>query len=432
MWNIDSTCKLLRDISAATEPGELLRLILEYARRSVHLDRALVLSREGLEFPFFRVKLRGECGDNRDTAPSADPDAVRSGGLLADLLYAGEFHTTTDLPRQYQDPASDLLGQSRFLVAFPLFERGTSVGMVVLLGPSTHVCDTAEICSLAIMGTLLQRADHAHMLTRELESTCRALDAELAAAASVQRWLLPPSTPPSAGVCLAASYRTAQQSGGDYYDAGELKDGRFGVMIADVSGHGAAAAVLMAILRTIVHDEVDDSPVAGPAALLDYAEKRLCSLDLSSRGWFVTAFSGALNTTTGVFSYSCAGHPPPRLLRARDRTITSLDGASTLPLGLLDGVSLHTEATVTLAPGDLLVFYSDGITEARSPSEHGSEFFGIARLDQVLYELPDGATPDAVIDAIEKAVEAFSGAAPLADDQTLLAVQWLGADHLPA
>src|SRR5512147_1206706 len=100
-------------------------------------------------------------------------------------------------------------------------------------------------------------------LIARLEATCRALDAELAAAASVQRWLLPPLNSPGPHIRVAASYRTAQHASGDYYDAGELPDGRFGVLIADVSGHGAAAAVLMAILRTIVHDEVDRSRVYG-------------------------------------------------------------------------------------------------------------------------------------------------------------------------
>lgn len=421
MWDIESTSQLLREMSSANEPHELLRLILTHARRSVHLDRAVVLSREGLEFPSFHVVLCAECGDCRAGTPVADLVSARAGGLLADLLYAGEFHTTTVLPPVGSDPASDLLDASRLLVAFPLFERGASAGMVVLLGPSPHQCDTAEICGLAIMGTLLQRADRAWVLAQKLDATCRALDAELAAAANVQRWLLPPSPPPTSDIGIASSYRTAHRSGGDYYDAGELPDGRFGVLIADVSGHGAAAAVLMAIVRTIVHDEVDRSRVVGPAALLDHADDRLCALGLSRRGWFVTAFSASLDTGTGEFGYSCAGHPPPRLLRARDRTVTSLDGANALPLGLLDERPARTEETVMLEPGDVVVFYSDGITEARSPE---GEFFGIERLDQVLRELPEGATADDVIKAIEGAVDTFACSAALLDDQTLLAVRW--------
>lgn len=274
------------------------------------------------------------------------------------------------------------------------------------------------------------------LLIARLEATCRALDAELAAAASVQRWLLPPLTAPPADIRVAASYRTATRSGGDYYDAGELPGahgaggngvggvGLFGVMIADVSGHGAAAAVLMAILRTIVHDGVDRSRIVGPAALLDHADERLCSLGLASRGWFVTALSACLDTATGVLTYSRAGHPPARLLRGgrgRERTIIPLLEAGTLPLGVLDEHPARGEASIALAPGDLIVFYSDGITEARSPT---GEFFGVDRVDRTLRELPQQATPELAIDAINEAIRGFAGGGAPSDDQTLLAVRW--------
>jgi sigma-B regulation protein RsbU (phosphoserine phosphatase) len=424
MWDIDSTSELLRAMSGATDPDELLRLILGHVRRRVDLDRALVLSREGLRPPSFRVTLRAESGDRLLTPTVDAPDVSGAGGLLADLLYAGRFHSIPSLALDSADPSHALLRDSRSLVAFPLFDHGVGVGMVVLLGPTPHDFETTEICGLAIMGALLQRADRTHALTRQLEATFRVLDAELAAAADVQRWLLPPPTLPTAGVSVSASYRTATHAGGDYYDAGELPDGRFGVLIADVSGHGAPAAVLMAILRTIVHDELDQSRVAGPAPLLDYADDRLCKLGLARRGAFVTAFSGALDPGTGEVRYSRAGHPPPRLLRARERIVTPLDGASSLPLGVLRGRPGRSEESALLEPGDLLVFYSDGITEARSP---GGDLFDLARLDRTLLDLRDPVTPDAAIEAIRLAVEEFTGASPASDDQTLLAVQWKGA-----
>jgi sigma-B regulation protein RsbU (phosphoserine phosphatase) len=265
---------------------------------------------------------------------------------------------------------------------------------------------------------LLDRAIHAQTLARQLESTCRKLDLELQAAADVQRWLLPPSTPVVANTSIAASYRTARHSGGDYYDLDEMPDGRLGVLIADVSGKGAAAAVLMVVLRTIVQ-ETARSRVTGPAALLDYADSRLCAMGLAMRGAFITAFCCALDPATGTLTYSSAGHNPPRLLRVHDRTVASLDGAKTVPLGLLDEPSLHAEETVLLMPGDLALFYTDGITEARSPA---GEFFGEDRLDQTLRDLPGAVTPDAAVQAISKAIARFSGDGTPADDQTVLAL----------
>ena len=134
---------------------------------------------------------------------------------------------------------------------------------------------------------------------------------------------------------------------------------------------------------------------------------------------FVTAFSGVLDTATGAFTYSCAGHNPPRLLRTSDRTVISLLGARTLPLGLFEEQARHTEETVVLAPGDLALFYTDGITETRSAA---GELFGDSRLDQILRDLPDPPTPNVAVQSIAQAVARFSGDGVLSDDQTLLSL----------
>jgi sigma-B regulation protein RsbU (phosphoserine phosphatase) len=117
-------------------------------------------------------------------------------------------------------------------------------------------------------------------------------------------------------------------------------------------------------------------------------------------------------------TYSSAGHNPPRLLRVRERSVTPLDGANAMPLGIIDEPSAHTEETIHLMPGDLALLYTDGITEARSPAD---EFFGAARLDEILRALPEPAAPDSAIEAVMRAVGEFAGAGPLSDDQTLLA-----------
>ncbi len=421
MWDIEAATSLLRDMSDAADPHDLLRRFLAHAQRVFHVQRAIVLSRAGLEYPGFRVVLSAECGNAQTSAAEPDPDIARSGGLLADLLYAGQFRRLAPLAIDAAEPSHVLLEGCRSLAAFPLYDHAEAVGMVVLLGPSAHDCSAADLCGLAIMGSLLQRADRTNALAKQLETTCRALDAELAAAASVQSWLLPAAGPPAPRPRPPPHYRAPHPSGGDYYDARTQPAGGFGVLMADVSGHGAAATVLMAILRTVVHDEVDRSRVASPAALLDHADEHLCGIGLPNRAAFITAFSGTLDVHAGRFTYSGAGHPPPRLLRAADGGVTPIAGASSFPLGILDDPPRHTEEIVELEHGDLLLFYSDGITEARSPS---GEFFGVEGLDGVLRELPRPASPDAAIEAIRQAVEAFAGPGAPADDQTLLAVCW--------
>ena len=417
MWDVDSTTKLLKEISRSTEPGELVRLFFEYTRRNIPMQRALVISGAGLSSPQYRVLYRVDWDEKIHSSIQA-ADELCQGGLLAKLLSIGEFQSMSDFMADASDPAFDLLRAGRSLMAVPLFERGVSGGMVVMLETSPHACPVADLCAVAMIGSLLGRAIEAQKLADQLRATCRQLDSELKAASDVQRWLLP-SLPTLADISIAASYRTARYSGGDYYDVGRLPDGRLGVLIADVSGKGAAAAVLMAVLRSIVHDEVDRARVIGPAALLDYADSRLCGLGLDERGMFVTAFCGVLDTATGAFTYSCAGHNPPRLLRVHDRTVASLDGAKTIPLGLLDEPATHAEETVLLMPGDLALFYTDGIIEARSPA---GEFFGVDRLDQILRDLPEAVTPDAAVQGITKAIAKFAGDGTPADDQTVLAL----------
>jgi sigma-B regulation protein RsbU (phosphoserine phosphatase) len=397
MWNIDSTTALLKEMSQSTEPVELVRLFFEQARRGIPMHRALVISSAGLSPQHYRLLYRVEWDEKAGSSVQASEEILQS------------------------DPAFDLLRGGRSLMAVPLFEQGVNSGMLVMFDTSPNACPVADLCAVAMIGSLLSRAIETQKLADQLRTTCRELDSELKAASDVQRWLLPslPALPTLANISIAASYRTARYSGGDYYDVGRLPDGRLGMLIADVSGKGAAAAVLMAVLRSVVHDEVDRARVIGPAALLDYADSRLCGLGLDQRGMFVTAFCGVLDTATGAFTYSCAGHNPPRLLRVHDRTLASLDGAKTVPLGLLDQPSTHTEETVLLMPGDLALFYTDGITEARSPA---GEFFGVDRLDQILRDLPGAVTPDTAVQAITKAIARFAGDGTPADDQTVLAL----------
>jgi sigma-B regulation protein RsbU (phosphoserine phosphatase) len=130
-------------------------------------------------------------------------------------------------------------------------------------------------------------------------------------------------------------------------------------------------------------------------------------------GSFVTAFYGLYDSKSRKLIYARAGHNPPRLLR--DGRVQSLDGNGGLPLGLI-GDSVYRECTELLKPGDFLMLYTDGITEARSP---GGELYELERLDKVLAESRPGA--QGKMSAVLSAVEAFTGGAALLDDRTLLA-----------
>ncbi len=163
-----------------------------------------------------------------------------------------------------------------------------------------------------------------------------------------------------------SSYLTSNESGGDYYDFFRLPGERWLILIADVSGHGAAAATVMAMLHAILHCY---SPLNGidrfdPAQIMEFANDRLLNARLE--GNFVTAFLAVFDPATGRFDYANAGHNPPRLKDGLSGKITPIDGAGTLPLGILEDLNATTE-TIHLKPNDTIVLYTDGITEAFSP-----------------------------------------------------------------
>ena len=431
MPNLQSTLEMMRALSLSANADELAQVFARYLRDTTSVSRGLVIHRRDLARSHYRVELCADWDATNGRFIESHPDTIRQGGLLAELLEAGELRIISDLQMNSPEPARDLLVGHEALMALPIFENGRSTGTMILLSRQPwrqEATDAPKLCELAMMSGLMDRAINTQALARRLDEACATLDHELSAAAAVQRWLLPPSTPIIANTCIAASYRTARHSGGDYYDLDEMPDGRLGVLIADVSGKGAAAAVLMAVLRTIVH-ETARSRVTGPAALLDYADASLGALGLPLRGAFVTAFSLALDPGTGTLTYSSAGHNPPRLLRVRQRTVLPLDGAGTTPLGMFNDPCTHTEETVVLAPGDLVVLYTDGITEARSPE---GEFFGTNSLDEILHALPEPVTPASAVEAVARAVGEFAGTGPLSDDQTLLALCPRASSRVPA
>jgi sigma-B regulation protein RsbU (phosphoserine phosphatase) len=256
------------------------------------------------------------------------------------------------------------------------------------------------------------------VLRNQVSAALAALDRELQIVGAIQRSLLPRELPAIDGFELAAYYQTSARAGGDYYDFFPLAGGKWGMFIGDVSGHGAPAAVLMAITHAIAHAQPGTH--TPPAALLAYLNNQLASA-YTHDGSFVTAFYAVLDPHERTLNYSRAGHNPPRL--ARGNTVLSLDGVGAFPLGIVDDQAFE-QATVKLESGDLLLFYTDGITEALAPlhSDNAGSMFGTDRLDVLLLAC-SAVRPDECLNQIRAAVAEFCQNAPPTDDQTLIAVR---------
>jgi sigma-B regulation protein RsbU (phosphoserine phosphatase) len=227
--------------------------------------------------------------------------------------------------------------------------------------------------------------------------------------------MLPQQLPEMAGLELATWYEPAAYAGGDYYDFFPLPQGKWGILVGDVSGHGSPAAVLMAITHTLAHSLPFDQP--GPGQMLDFVNAHLAHHYTPRHGAFVTAFFGVYCPTSRRMVYASAGHEPPRVMRCADGRLFALDDAQSLPLGVMDDTHFN-EAQVTLEPGDQLAIYTDGVTDAMNAQR---ERFGIKRLEAALRNCALSA--QAMIDAVRSQVESFSSRRVGVDDRTMVVVR---------
>jgi sigma-B regulation protein RsbU (phosphoserine phosphatase) len=253
-----------------------------------------------------------------------------------------------------------------------------------------------------------------HLLRKRLEHDLRLsrdiLESEMRSAGEMQHLLLPRTLPSDESVTFAAHYTTSLHAGGDYYDVLRLDAGRYGVFVADVSGHGARAAIIMAMIRTLLHSS--DGPLDSPAQFLERLNRHF--VYLRGTPLFATALYAVIEPRAAHMTIACAGHPPPLLLRG-DQAIMSLDCEGTVPLFMFDLMSVPL-SDHSLRPGDRLVFYTDGITDRQNRS---GDMFGLERLMEALAW--DAAhTPEDLLRRVVEEVESFAGGYDPQDDQTLL------------
>jgi len=251
---------------------------------------------------------------------------------------------------------------------------------------------------------------------RQLAAARDALDHETRAVGDLQREMLPQEAPELPGYAWDTTYLTSTRAGGDYYDFLREPDGRIAIVVADATGHGAPAAVLMAMFRVLLHA----APLgANPEALLARLNAQLAGTLVPGR--FVTACIATLDPASGRLEYSLAGHPPPLLVRHATRAVVQLDLCGGPPLGLLTSTTFE-RGTARLEPGDTLVLHTDGITEAMDATQ---ALFGDMRFREALARA-DGQGPAAMRESVLAALDGHRRGAPLEDDLSLLLLRRCG------
>jgi len=398
------------------DPAALMNYLVQETQRLLHADACAVLlpdDRPG------RLRFRAASGWRRDP--------VAAGLHMADEDDSGPGHAIrTRQPWQVRDLEADAPATSdadvwraegfRGHAVIPLLVESRTIGVLALDCRRPRWLTDDELGFLRLLANQAALVLEQARLQRA-EAQQQDLEEDLAVARRIQLSLLPDGCPQIAGWEFAAAYQAARIVGGDLYDFIELPGAppRLGLLIADVSGKGAAAALFMAHCRVIIRGAALSS--AGPADTLSQANEQILLRNETSH--FISAFYAVLDTASGRLTYANAGHNRPLWWRAATGAVEPL-GSHGLVLGLAPALAVD-ERQVDLAPGDTVVLYTVGITEAINAHE---ELFDDERLTASL-AAAGGRRPQAAVDAILAAVKAFSGDTPQADDYTLVALKRL-------
>ena len=330
-------------------------------------------------------------------------------GIVGWVAKTGEAVIVPDVAHDERYVAAR--SSTRSELALPLKLEGRTIGVFNLENDHVDAYHEGHLELVSAFGALAATAVQRAQLTRELLER-RRLEKELAIAREIQLSFLPKSNPTIPGFELAGAALPHDEVGGDYYDFIRVSENRIGLAIADVSGKGIPAALIMAGFRMSLLAEIRNE------FALRAVMRKVNSLlyESTDRDKFVTAFYGVLDFRNRMLIFSNAGHNPP-ILRHDDGQIEYLPEGG-VALGVLPDAHFD-ERPIALRPGDVLVMYTDGVSEAESPT---GEQLGTERLEQCIARLADRSA-EAIVQGLVDEVSRWAGARGQTDDLTLLVLK---------
>lgn len=418
-------------MSRARSPQEVLRDYAQGIQRLAAMPGYVSLSTRGLEPGAYRITRMITDGDVAalgDIDPWT-PDAalpVHRGGFLGEVIRQAYPEIILHLDLRDDPVVGDALAGFGSLMAIPLFDDGEPLNWAIMLRHEPEGFTEQDLENSILRANLVGTTVRNVLAAQEVRRAHDAVRAEMRQIARIQRALLPDPMPTIPGVALGASYETFDTAGGDLYGVRALRrtdDGRddphgpWAILMADASGHGPAAAVVMAMLYAIL--EAYPREPRGAGEVLEHANVHLCAKRIEHS--FVTAFLGLYEPETRRFTWARAGHPPPiwmhRPAAGDPWTMTPLDDVGGMPLGVLDDAT-YEDRTVQLAPQQSVVLYTDGVTEATDPDGVPFEVRGVLRS---LHEC--SGAPDCVISHVTGALAEHEAGERPRDDQTILVMR---------
>ena len=416
--------RLTQTFNSSLNLDEVLNRVMDEVIATTRAERGFVMLREADGRMGFRVA-RGMVQETID-----DPQFQVSRSVVERVAREGQPILTSDAQsddRFSMRQSVQILGL-RSILCVPLRVKARLLGVVYVDNRlQTGIFTQADLELLtAIASSAAIAIENARLYQVAVEKG--RLERELQMAREVQASLLPRETPQVDGWEFAVHWQPAREVAGDFYDfipvelnlaKGSEPGPGLGVVIADVSDKGMPAALFMALTRSIVRASVGRAPT--PADGIAHANRLICAD--SSQGMFVTLFYALLNPATGEFTYVNAGHNPPLLCRHSRHTEPSQLTKLTLTgmvLGILEDTP-YEQRTLRLEPGDLLLLYTDGVTEAVDAHWQG---FGMERLRHLVLEHRHAPAAD-VVAALEQAIAEFAGSAAPSDDIAMVVVRCL-------
>ncbi len=389
---------------ASVTLNETLEQVVSLVFEAVPADRCMVMMRDEkspeLKVAVARLRDRvGEIGEIRI-----------SRSVIDEVVTHGKSVLTSDAQADPRFAGGTVMLQGvRSVLAVPLGVGANVFGIIYADSPLAGGRFTED--HLKVLTTLASvaaiRVENARLTEEQMER--ERLEREQQVASEIQQRFLPATAPIVTGYELQGISFPCYEIGGDYYDFIQREDGKLVVALGDVSGKGTAAALLMSSLHAAIHAHTDihDSLSRTIGAVNRYL------VDSIPANRFVTLFYAELDPKNGGLSFLNAGHNPPLIVHAGG-TMEQL-AAGGLPLGIMSDADFR-EGRTQLHPGDVLVIYSDGVSEAVNPA---GEEFGPTRLYEVVARNLD-ASAGGIRDRIESALTKFCQGTPAADDITLV------------
>jgi phosphoserine phosphatase RsbU/P len=385
-----------RELAGHRPLAELFPLIMDLSVEAVMAGRGVLMTLDGDQ-----LNVRAARGEGFKISSTVRDRVIKEKESL--------LIRDAQLDQALREHMSIVEQKVRSMIAVPLQTNDRVIGLIYVDSPNAIREFTREDLNLlTVMANVAAiRIEHARL--NEIEEAERAMAKEMHQAALIQQRLLG-SAPAVEGLDIAAKTIASRAVGGDYYDFIKYPDGRVAIMVGDVAGKGMPAALLMSSLQARAHVVFEEPDHL--AQKMGRLNKSTCTSCPDNR--FITFFTCIADPKTGDVVYTNAGHNPPLVVRAKGG-FEYLEGGGGMILGILP-MAQYQEAHITLDSLDVLVLFSDGVTEEADPDDNQ---FGEERLANLVASLRDRPAAE-IVEEIHRAVRDFTQGAAAADDITVV------------